>query len=183
MLQILDDGRLTDGQGRTVDFTNSMVIMTSNIGGTIIHDTLQRNPDLKETDSVYEQMEGRVMEALRASFRPEFLNRIDEIIVFHSLSRAQIKQIVDIQVERVKKYLRERDIDLELTDAVKDQLAREGYDPIFGARPLKRVIQRKILDGLANEILKGSVIDGDKVIAESAGKQSEEIVFRPVRKK
>ncbi len=178
LLQILDDGRLTDGQGRTVDFTNTVVIMTSNIGGAIIHEALERNPDLKAADSTYEQMEGRVFDALRAHFRPEFLNRIDETIIFHSLSRSQIQQIVDIQLERVQKYLAERNITLELTDAAKTHLAQEGYDPSFGARPLKRVIQREILDGMATEILKGSIVEGQRVVADVAAKGAGEIVFR-----
>ena len=179
LLQILDDGRLTDGQGRTVDFTNSVVIMTSNIGGAIIHETLGRNPDLKGSDSEYEQMEARVMEALRAHFRPEFLNRVDEVIIFHSLNRAQIKQIVDIQVERVRKHLDERNIALELTDAAKSLLAEEGYDPAFGARPLKRVIQRKVLDAMATEILEGRIAEGDRVVADARG---DAIVFKGARK-
>ncbi len=181
LLQILDDGRLTDGQGRTVDFTNTVVIMTSNIGGAIIHEALERNPDLKTGDSEYEQMEGRVQEALRAHFRPEFLNRVDEIIIFHSLGRALIQQIVDIQLERLEKYLQERNITVELTKKAREYLAREGYDPAFGARPLKRVIQRKIMDGLATEILKGTVSEGDRVVADVGG-EPPEITFETRKK-
>ncbi|HOW97292.1 MAG TPA: ATP-dependent chaperone ClpB [Kiritimatiellia bacterium] len=168
LLQILDDGRLTDGQGRTVDFTNTVVIMTSNIGGPAIHEALQRKPDLKSSDSAYEQLESRVYEELRAQFKPEFLNRVDEIVIFHSLGREQIKQIVEIQLARVRKNLEERHIAMDLTDAARDFLAEEGYDPSFGARPLKRAIQRRILDALATEILKGAVAEGDRVTADAA---------------
>ncbi len=182
LLQILDDGRLTDGQGRTVDFTNAVIIMTSNIGGAIIQDTLERNPDLNVSDSEYEQMEGKVLETLRAHFRPEFLNRIDEIIIFHNLTRAQIKQIVDIQVERVQHYLAERHILLELSDAAKDFLAREGYDPSFGARPLKRVIQKKVLDALATEILEGKIAEGEKVLADVDPREPDGILFKTKKK-
>ncbi|MCS6770546.1 MAG: ATP-dependent chaperone ClpB [Kiritimatiellae bacterium] len=166
LLQILDDGRLTDGQGRTVDFRNTLIIMTSNLGGSIIQETLQQHPDLKPEDPAYEQMEARVHEVLRASFRPEFLNRIDEIIIFHSLTREQIAEIVDIQLARLRKHLEEQKIELELTPAAKQLLAREGYDPVFGARPLKRVIQRKVLDALALEILDGRIAEGSRVIAD-----------------
>jgi ATP-dependent Clp protease ATP-binding subunit ClpB len=166
LLQILDDGRLTDGHGRTVDFKNTMCIMTSNIGGQIIHDTLERHPSLKNGDAEYEQMEAKVQDALRHSFRPEFLNRVDEVIIFHSLSQEQISRIVDIQLERVSRNLAEKRITLELTDRAREHLAREGYDPAFGARPLKRVIQRQILDGLATEILRGSIGEGETVTAD-----------------
>jgi ATP-dependent Clp protease ATP-binding subunit ClpB len=182
LLQILDDGRLTDGQGRTVDFANTVVIMTSNIGGSIIHETLERNPDLKADDTEYEQMEGRVFEALRSHFRPEFLNRIDEVIIFHTLSREQIKQIVDIQLARVLKYLEEKNITLELTDSVKEFLAGEGYDPAFGARPLKRAIQRQVLDAMATEILKGDIAEGDRVVADMDTKDADRIRFKAKKK-
>ncbi len=183
LLQILDDGRLTDGQGRTVGFTNTVVIMTSNIGGAIIHETLAAHPDLMADDSAFEQMEGRVMGALRSSFRPEFLNRIDEVIIFHSLSREQIKQIVDIQLRRLARHLEEQEIGLELTDAAKDVLARDGFDPSFGARPLKRAIQRKVLDALAGEILEGRVPRGRKVIVDAGPDDSEPFVFKVSRGK
>jgi len=183
LLQILDDGRLTDGQGRTVDFKNSIVIMTSNLGGQIIHDTLARYPDLERGDAEYEQMEARVQDALRAHFRPEFLNRVDEVIIFHSLARENIKHIVDIQLKRLLKHLDERKITLELTDAAKELLAHEGYDPSFGARPLKRVIQRKILDALATEILKGSIPEGAHVVGDVDTKREGELSFTSKRKK
>ncbi len=183
LLQILDDGRLTDGQGRTVDFKNTLVIMTSNIGGPIIQETLERNPDLARDSSAYEQMEARVTEALRAHFRPEFLNRIDEIIIFHSLSREQLQRIVEIQLQRVGQYLDEKQVTLELTDAAKNFLANEGYDPAFGARPLKRVIQRRILDALATEILKGEVREGDQIRVDLDSRQPNELTFKAIHRK
>ncbi|MBU1693105.1 MAG: ATP-dependent chaperone ClpB [Verrucomicrobia bacterium] len=170
LLQILDDGRLTDGQGHTVDFTNTVVIMTSNIGGAAIHEALQRHPELKGGDAAYEQLEGQVYADLRAQFKPEFLNRVDETVIFHSLSRDQIKEIVDIQLAHVRRYLEERHIALDLTEAAREFLATEGYDPAFGARPLKRAIQRRILDALATEILKGAVAEGDRVTADVAAR-------------
>jgi ATP-dependent Clp protease ATP-binding subunit ClpB len=151
LLQILDDGRLTDGQGRTVDFKNTVIIMTSNLGTAVLQD-----PSLPES-----QQENLVMDAVRAHFRPEFLNRVDEIIIFKPLSREQIKSIVDIQLERLRKRLRERGITLTLTPAAMELIAREGYDPTYGARPLKRVIQRRLQDPLAMQILEGKFRDGD----------------------
>jgi ATP-dependent Clp protease ATP-binding subunit ClpB len=164
LLQLLDDGRLTDGQGRTVDFKNSIVIMTSNIGGSIIHDTLSAKPELTSQDPEYEQMEARVNEVLRASFRPEFLNRIDDIIIFHSLRRDQLRKIVDIQVDLVRAHLKDKRIELKLTDGALDYIAKEGYDPVFGARPLKRVIMREVVDRLASGVIGGSVKPGDQVV-------------------
>jgi len=183
LLQILDDGRLTDGQGHTVDFKNTLVIMTSNLGGTVIHETLGLYPDLKREDPEYTKMEERVLEALRSQFRPEFLNRIDEVIIFHSLAKDRIRQIVDIQMGQVRRYLEDRKIDLELSDAAKDLLVEEGYDPAFGARPLKRVIQRKILDALAGEILKGAVTDGQRVVADVDPANPERLRFTPKKRK
>ena len=178
LLQILDEGRLTDGQGRTVDFKNTIVIMTSNIGGPVIHDTLARHPDAREGDRVYEEMERRVQELLRAQFRPEFLNRVDEIIIFHSLRREEIRRIVDLQLSRVAERLAERRITLELTDTAKDLLVGQGYDPAFGARPLKRLIQRKVLDAMSQMILSGEVTDGAQVTGDVDKKAPDEIVFR-----
>lgn len=154
LLQLLDDGRLTDGHGRTVDFKNTVVIMTSNIGSRYIH-------DLKRMDEA--EMREKVMEALRAGFRPEFLNRVDEIIIFHPLEIEQLKKIVEIQVARLKKYLMDRKIDIRLTDSAKAYLAKEGYDPTYGARPLKRLIQKEILNPLAMKILSGEFREGDTV--------------------
>jgi ATP-dependent Clp protease ATP-binding subunit ClpB len=163
LLQILDDGRLTDGQGRTVNFTNTLVIMTSNIGGHIILETLDRHPEAKGGDPVYEEMERRVFELMRREFRPEFINRIDEIIVFHSLTKEQIRRIVGVQLGFMQKHLNDRNITLELSDAATDLLAEQGYDPSFGARPLKRLLQRKIINALAGELLRGTIREGETV--------------------
>jgi len=166
LLQILDDGRLTDGQGRTVDFTNTIVIMTSNVGSQWIQ-------ELGEADR--EEMSSRVMEALRAQFRPEFLNRVDEIVIFNALSLDEIKLIVDIQLKRLQKLLADRKIGIELTDAAKEMIAREGFDPVYGARPLKRAIQREVQNPLAVKILEGDFKAGDDIIVDvTDGK----IVFR-----
>jgi ATP-dependent Clp protease ATP-binding subunit ClpB len=166
LLQVLDDGRLTDSQGRTVDFTNTIVIMTSNIGSQWIM-------ELGGTNDA--EMRRRVTDALRAHFRPEFLNRIDEVVIFESLSRAQISQIVEIQLRGLRKRLADRRISLELTPAARELLANEGYDPVYGARPLKRTIQRRILDPLAQRILRGEFHEGETVLADVDGSQ---IVFR-----
>ena len=159
LLQLLDDGRLTDGQGRTVDFRNTVVIMTSNIGSGAIIDLVGRDT---------EEMEKRVMEALRGHFRPEFLNRIDDVIIFHSLTRDQIRSIVKIQAGRLGAMMRDRGISLELTEGALDLLAREGYDPVYGARPLRRTIQKRIQDVLAMEILAGRFGQGDTVIVDGS---------------
>ncbi|HMM43381.1 MAG TPA: ATP-dependent chaperone ClpB, partial [Thermomicrobiales bacterium] len=151
LLQVLDDGRLTDGQGRTVDFRNTVIIMTSNLGSTYI---------LSSSD---EEARERVMEALRANFRPEFLNRIDEIVIFKALTREQIQQIVDIQLQQVRQRLKDRGIDLQMTPEAREWIANRGYDPTFGARPLKRVIQKEILDPLAMKLLAGEIHDGETV--------------------
>jgi len=177
LLQILDDGRLTDGQGRTVDFTNTLCIMTSNLGGQVIHDALEKNPDLSRDSNAYEQMEAKVTALLRQAFRPEFLNRIDEVIIFHSLSREHIQRIVDLQLQRVGKYLGEKNITLTLTPAAKSLLASAGYDPAFGARPLKRVIQHAVLDALALELLQGAIRDGARVTADVDPQRRDALKF------
>lgn len=159
MLQILDDGRVTDSQGHTVDFKNTIIIMTSNIGSQYIL-------DLAGDDSQYEEMRSRVMEAMRNSFRPEFLNRIDEIIIFHALNRAELRQIVKLQVRRLEQRLAERKITLRLSDAALDFLAEVGYDPVFGARPLKRAIQRELETQIAKSILRGEFNDGDTIFVD-----------------
>lgn len=159
MLQILDDGRLTDSQGRTVDFTNTIIIMTSNIGSQYIL-------DLAGDDSKYEEMRNRVMEAMRASFRPEFLNRIDDIIIFHSLVKSQLRNIVKIQVQRLKARLEEQKLTLQLSDEALDFLADIGYDPVYGARPLKRSIQRYLETAIAKTILKGQFQGGDTICVD-----------------
>jgi ATP-dependent Clp protease ATP-binding subunit ClpB len=154
LLQLLDDGRLTDGQGRTVDFRNTVVIMTSNIGSTIIQDYVMKSR---------EEMKERVMQAVQMSFRPEFLNRVDEIIIFTSLSVEQIKRIVEIQLDILRKRLADRKITLGLSDKAAEAVAVAGYDPVYGARPLKRAIQRLIIDPLAQRILTGEFREGDHV--------------------
>ena len=157
-LQILDDGRLTDGQGRTVDFKNTIVIMTSNIGS---HRILDVSDDFTGAD--FAVMRATVLDELRQRFRPEFLNRIDEIVVFHKLNEEQLKEIVEIQLDRVRARLRDRRISLEITDDAKTHLVRAGYEPAYGARPLKRAIQREIETPLGRKILAGEVRDGDVV--------------------
>jgi ATP-dependent Clp protease ATP-binding subunit ClpB len=154
LLQILDDGRLTDGHGRTVDFKNTVVIMTSNVGSGWIQD-----PSLSE-----EEKKNRSMEALRATFKPEFLNRIDDIIMFHGLTLDDIYRIVGIQLELIDRRLKERKLSIELTDAAKKYIAEEGYSPVYGARPLKRSLQKLVLDPLAMDILAGKFAEGDHIV-------------------
>jgi ATP-dependent Clp protease ATP-binding subunit ClpB len=160
-LQILDDGRLTDGHGRTVDFKNTVVIMTSNIGSQLI--LAYRGGDDAES---YRQMKNEVLEAMRQHFRPEFLNRVDETVVFHSLSREHLKQIVDIQLEHLRARLAERHIVLDLSDRAREHIALVGYDPSYGARPLKRVIQKEIETPLGRLLLKGDIQDGQAVVID-----------------
>jgi ATP-dependent Clp protease ATP-binding subunit ClpB len=162
MLQILDDGRLTDGQGRTVDFKNTIVVMTSNVGSTPI---LEHRGGFEGAD--YEAMKEAVLEEMRGHFRPEFLNRVDEIIVFHALSEAHLKQIVEIQLGRVRARLADRHISLTLTEAARGELVRTGYDPRYGARPLKRAIQKKIETPLGKLLLQGAVKDGQAVTVDA----------------
>ncbi|HEY3111887.1 MAG TPA: AAA family ATPase, partial [Chloroflexota bacterium] len=157
LLQVLDDGRLTDGQGRTVDFKNTVVIMTSNIGSQWISELGPRD---------HEEMRRRVDEALRAHFRPEFLNRVDEVLIFRSLEPDQIARIVDVQLGLVARRLAERKLALEVTPEARAYLAREGYDPAYGARPLKRTIQRLILDPLSIKLLGGEFLPGDTIVAD-----------------
>ena len=159
LLQILDDGRMTDGQGRTVDFKNTIVIMTSNIGSQYI---------MEVRDEA--EMRQKVMEALRFHFKPEFLNRVDDIIIFHRLDRQHLRQIVDLQVQRLVKRLEEHGIHLVLTDRARDFLAEAGFDPIYGARPLRRVIQKQVQDSLAKLILSGEFVEGDTVTVDADAK-------------
>ncbi|NJO06391.1 MAG: AAA domain-containing protein, partial [Chloroflexaceae bacterium] len=160
LLQVLDDGRLTDGKGRLVNFKNTVVIMTSNIAGLLIQ-------DMSLNGQSEEAIQARVLEELRASFRPEFLNRVDETIVFHPLSRKHLAKIVEIQLERLRKLLAARRITLELTPAATERLAEEGYDPIFGARPLKRVIQQRLQNPLALKLLQSDFRDGDTILIDA----------------
>ena len=155
LLQILDDGRLTDGHGRTVDFKNTVVIMTSNLGSHWF----------REIDNEAE-IRDRMMETLRAQFRPEFLNRVDEIIIFHSLSREQIGQVVDIQLRILSARLADRHMTINLTGATKDLIVNEGFDPTYGARPLKRTIQRFLENPLSKKILQGEFQQGDSIRIE-----------------
>jgi ATP-dependent Clp protease ATP-binding subunit ClpB len=165
LLQILDDGRLTDGHGRTVDFKNTVLIMTSNIGSQSIADL---GPGKEE------EIKNRVMEALKAQFRPEFLNRVDEVIIFHQLGREHIKRVVDLQFDLLKKRLADRHIEIKLTEKAKELLVKEGYDPAYGARPLKRTIQRLVLDPLAVKVLKGEFKDGNTVVVDA---KADDIIF------
>jgi ATP-dependent Clp protease ATP-binding subunit ClpB len=151
LLQVLDDGRLTDGQGRTVDFRNTVVILTSNLGSQHV------------TGEDQEKEDKRVREAIRAELRPELLNRIDEIVVFHSLQRKELGRIVEIQLARLSKLLADKNLSLELTDRAKEAVGKAGYDPVYGARPLKRAIQRLVLDPLAVKVLQGDYRPGDTI--------------------
>ena len=155
LLQVLDDGRLTDGQGRTVDFKNTLIIMTSNIGSEFL-------VNQKEGEDV-DAVRPYVMAEMKTKFRPEFLNRIDEIILFHRLKREQMASIVDIQIGRLQKLLVDRKLTIELDDKARTWLANKGYDPAYGARPLKRVIQKSVQDPLAEQILAGKIKDGQSV--------------------
>jgi ATP-dependent Clp protease ATP-binding subunit ClpB len=162
LLQLLDDGRLTDGKGRTVDFKNTVVIMTSNLGSQFIAEHATR-----EANELDEGTRRRVLDAMRAHFSPEFLNRVDEMIVFHPLGREHLAQIIDIQLRALTKRLEDRKIHVDLTDRAKQQLVSEGYDPTYGARPLKRTLQRRLLDPLALEILQGRFGEGDRIVADA----------------
>jgi ATP-dependent Clp protease ATP-binding subunit ClpB len=168
MLQILDDGRLTDSQGRTVDFKNSIIIMTSNIGSQFIL-------DIAADDSRYEEMRTRVMNAMRDNFRPEFLNRIDEIIIFHSLTKQQLQPIVQLQVQGLQKRLEEQKLALKLSENATDFLAELGYDPVYGARPLKRAIQRYLETPIAKSILRGEFLEGDTIFVDV---EDERLTFK-----
>ena len=157
LLQVLDDGRITDGQGRTVDFRNTVLIMTSNTGSQFI--TGEENA---------EQREAKVTEALRAQFRPEFLNRVDETIIFDRLDREELGQIVGLQLDRVRQRMAKQGLGLALTEAAREFIANQGYDPVYGARPLKRAIQKHLLDPLSLDVLDGKFVDGDVVQADVA---------------
>ena len=170
LLQVLDDGRITDSQGRTVDFKNTIIIMTSNIGSDLI---LEIGAD----ESRYEEMKTQVLAMLRHHFRPEFLNRVDELIIFHALTKEQIRQIVGLQMQRVEKLLADQQIEILLTEEAKDYLAEVGYDPVFGARPLKRVIQREIENPLATKLLENEFLPGDRILVDVA---NERLIFRKI---
>jgi ATP-dependent Clp protease ATP-binding subunit ClpB len=170
LLQVLDDGRLTDSHGRTVDFTNTIIVMTSNIGSLAIQ---QITSEGGKADEIREAVKG----ILKEKFLPEFLNRIDETIVFQPLNRDQIGRIVTLQIEHLRKQLEAKHITLEVTDRALKEVSSEGYDPQFGARPLKRVIQQRIANPLATELLKGAIQDGQGVKIDY---DSEEFAFMPV---
>ncbi|MGA2788177.1 MAG: AAA family ATPase, partial [Verrucomicrobiota bacterium] len=184
LLQVLDDGRLTDGQGRTVDFKNTIVIMTSNLGSHIIQDFVLKgdgrskmgdgkkpNSELRTPNS---EMEQAVLAELKKHFRPEFLNRVDDVIIFQSLDESEIERIVDIQLEKLKKRLAQQQLTLDVDKAAKMLLAKEGYDPQFGARPLKRAVQEHILNPLSMKLLEGDFKPGDKIKVIT---KADELVF------
>jgi len=154
LLQILEDGRLTDGKGRTVDFRNAVLVMTSNVSSTALFDLAGRNPERARKEA---------LEALRQAFRPEFINRIDDIVLFNPLAQEQLNKIVDLELAKVMRLLAERNVRIELTPAARERLVQEGYDPAYGARPLRRTVQRLVQDPLAMRILDGSVLPGDLV--------------------
>lgn len=176
MLQILDEGHLSDSKGRRVNFKNTVIIMTSNVGSDIIYRSGLGFRETEDKESVgEEEMKSRVLSTLRENFKPEFLNRLDEIIIFHPISRQMLKKIVELQMEQVQERLDEKNIKLRLTRVVKDYLSQKGFDPAYGARPLKRVIQSEIMDELALRIIEGEIKDGDKVTVDV---EKEKIVFR-----
>jgi ATP-dependent Clp protease ATP-binding subunit ClpB len=170
LLQVLDDGRLTDGQGRTVDFRNTVVIMTSNLGSQIIAELADQGDEGR--------IRREIQDVLKSAFLPEFLNRIDETIIFHPLGRTELTQIVGIQLGRLERQLAEVGLSLRVSSAAQAQLAEEGFDPAFGARPLKRVIQQRLANPLANALLEQKVREGDVVEVDFAG---SEFTFNPAR--
>ena len=159
LLQVLDDGRLTDGQGRTVDFKNTILIMTSNLGSQYLV-----NPDLSE-----QEKRDAVMNAVHTQFRPEFVNRLDELVIFHPLTRQELGKIVDLQVKQVASRLTDRRITLDVTESAREWLADTGYDPAYGARPLRRLVQTEVGDQLARMLLAGKVKDGETVLVDPPG--------------
>lgn len=168
LLQVLDDGRITDSQGRVVDFRNAIIVMTSNIGSDHIL-------NLSGDDTDYEKMRQQVLQALRKHFRPEFLNRIDDLIIFHTLKRNELRQIVSLQIKRIEQLLAEQKINLELSDAALDYLVNSGYDPTYGARPLKRAIQRELENPMATKLLENTFVSGDKILIDC---QENHLIFR-----
>jgi len=170
LLQLLDAGRLTDSSGRTVDFKNTVVIMTSNIGSQYI-EAIPVGATERQEEELYARMKSKVMEQLRTHFRPELLNRIDEVIVFHALNKEQIKQIVDLLLANTRRQLSDRKLTLEVTDAAKSLIADSGFDPLYGARPLKRTIQRLVENPISSGILRREFRDGDTVVIDADGDQ------------
>ncbi len=185
LLQVLEDGRLTDSQGRVVDFKNSVIIMTSNVGASGMQTTtdigFRPQKSSGEMDqAAYERMKSKVLEEVKHTFRPEFLNRIDEVVVFHQLSREQIEQIVSLELEKVIREIKAQEMHLEVVDEAKALLARKGWDPQFGARPLRRAIQREVEDELAEELIKGTFVTGDRILAEINPDNPEKLRFSKI---
>ncbi|WP_291527213.1 AAA family ATPase, partial [Bifidobacterium sp. UBA744] len=170
LLQVLDDGHLTDGQGRKVDFKNTIIILTTNLGSKDIAKSATTGFSLgSNTESSYQRMKDQVSAELKQQFRPEFLNRLDDIIVFRQLTEPQVRRIVDLDVSQLNQRLFDRHMALELTDRAKDLLAEKGFDPLLGARPLRRVIQRDVEDAISEKILMGDLEDGQKVVVDAEG--------------
>ncbi|MBV8728147.1 MAG: AAA family ATPase, partial [Candidatus Eremiobacteraeota bacterium] len=185
LLQVLEDGRLTDSQGRVVDFKNSVIVMTSNVGATGMQTTTDigfrtQRDEGKTEDQLYEKMKTKVLEEVKHTFRPEFLNRVDEVVVFHQLTREEIEQIVGLELEKVVREVKAQDMHLEVTDEGKKLLARKGWDPQFGARPLRRAIQREVEDELSEEMLRGRFSAGDHVLAEVDPSNPEKLKFSKI---
>jgi ATP-dependent Clp protease ATP-binding subunit ClpC len=185
LLQVLEDGRLTDSQGRVVDFKNTVIIMTSNVGATGMQTSTDigfrpRKQDGTPDDQAYERMKNKVLDEVKHAFRPEFLNRVDEILVFHQLSREQIAEIVGLELEKVIREVKAQDMYLEVTEDAKQLLAKKGWDPQFGARPLRRAIQREVEDELAEEMLKGHFSSGDRILAEVSTDNPEKLRFSKI---
>jgi ATP-dependent Clp protease ATP-binding subunit ClpC len=182
LLQIFDDGHLSDAKGRKVDFRNTIIIMTSNVGSDLIRKNSQvgfstTQDDAKTAEAQYTRMKDRVMEEVKKVFRPEFMNRIDQSVVFHPLLAEHIRQIVDLELADLRTNLHEKGMRLVATEALLDHLGEEGFDPVFGARPLRRVIQNKVEDPLSDSLLEGSYEDGDTIRADF---QDGEIVFERI---
>jgi len=177
LLQILEDGRLTDGKGRTVDFKNTVIIMTSNVGANTIkgQKVMGFTTAKDEKEKAYERMKDNLLDELKKSFRPEFINRIDDVIVFHELGKEHLKEIVDLMLKELSKRIEELNIKIKVTNETKELLIEKGFDPLYGARPLKRAIQKMIEDKLSEELLAGNVKAGDEVFVDSDG---EELVFK-----
>jgi ATP-dependent Clp protease ATP-binding subunit ClpC len=176
LLQILDDGRLTDSQGRTVNFSNTIIILTSNLGSELLNKTKKSVGFVGETEEEsYENTKNEIMSQVKLAFRPEFINRLDDIIVFKPLGISQIKRIVDIMISRLEERLKEKHISIQITEAAKDVIAKEGFDPVYGARPLRRVIERKIESPLATMIIEDTIKEGDTVIVDSKDGENLEI--------
>jgi ATP-dependent Clp protease ATP-binding subunit ClpC len=185
LLQVLDDGRLTDSQGRVVDFKNTVIIMTSNVGATGMTTSTEigfrPSKDTGQSEEqAYERMKNKVLDEVKHAFRPEFLNRVDEIVVFHQLNREQISQIVGLELNKVIREVKAQDMELEVTDDAKQLLAKKGWDPQFGARPLRRAIQREVEDELAEEMLKGTFGTGDRILAEVDPENPEKLRFSKI---